>query len=48
MKHLLSIEAMEPKSIETILENAGVMKAQRGDSQHQRGQANARLRISQS
>jgi ornithine carbamoyltransferase len=26
---------MEPKSIETILENAGVMKAQRGDSQHQ-------------
>jgi len=35
MKHLLSIEAMEPKSIETILENAGVMKAQRGDSQHQ-------------
>ena len=35
MKHLLSIEAMEPKSIETILENAAVMKAQRGDSQHQ-------------
>ena len=35
MKHLLSIEAMEPKSIETILENAGVMKSQRGDSQHQ-------------
>ena len=35
MKHLLSIEAMEPKSIVTILENAGVMKAQRGDSQHQ-------------
>jgi ornithine carbamoyltransferase len=35
MKHLLSIKAMEPKSIVTILENAGVMKAQRGDSQHQ-------------
>ena len=35
MKHLLSIEAMEPKSIETILENAAIMKAQRGDSQHQ-------------
>ncbi|SVC56087.1 uncharacterized protein METZ01_LOCUS308941, partial [marine metagenome] len=26
---------MEPKSIVTILENAGDMKAQRGDSQHQ-------------
>lgn len=35
MKHLLSIEAMDAKSIETILENASVMKAQRGDSQHQ-------------
>jgi ornithine carbamoyltransferase len=35
MKHLLSIEAMDAKSIETILENAGVMKARRGDSQHQ-------------
>ena len=35
MKHLLSIEAMDAKSIETVLENAGVMKAQRGDSQHQ-------------
>ena len=35
MKHLLSIEAMDATSIETILENAGVMKAQRGDSQHQ-------------
>jgi len=35
MKHLLSIEAMEPKSIETILENAAVMKAQREKSQHQ-------------
>ena len=35
MKHLLSIEAMESKSIETILENAAVMKAQRGKSQHQ-------------
>jgi ornithine carbamoyltransferase len=35
MKHLLSIEAMEPKSIETILENAAVMKTQRGDNQHQ-------------
>ncbi|MDE2713166.1 MAG: ornithine carbamoyltransferase [Verrucomicrobiota bacterium] len=35
MKHLLSIEAMDATSIETILENAGVMKAQRGNSQHQ-------------
>ncbi len=35
MKHLLSIEAMDAASIETILENTGVMKAQRGDSQHQ-------------
>ncbi|MDP6035371.1 MAG: ornithine carbamoyltransferase [Verrucomicrobiota bacterium] len=35
MKHLLSIEAMEPKSIETILENAATMKAQRGNNQHQ-------------
>ena len=35
MKHLLSIEAMESKSIEIILENAAVMKAQRGKSQHQ-------------
>ena len=35
MKHLLSLEAMDAASIETILENAGVMKAQRGDSQHQ-------------
>ena len=35
MKHLLSIEAMDAASIETILENAGVMKAQRGDSHHQ-------------
>ncbi len=35
MKHLLSIEAMDPKSIEAILENAAVMKAQRGKSQHQ-------------
>ena len=35
MKHLLSIEAMDAKSIETVLENAGVMKAQRGDRQHQ-------------
>ena len=35
MKHLLSIEAMDTPSIETILENATVIKAQRGDSQHQ-------------
>jgi ornithine carbamoyltransferase len=35
MKHLLSIEAMDTASIETILENATVIKAQRGDSQHQ-------------
>ena len=35
MKHLLSIESMDSASIETILENATVIKAQRGDSQHQ-------------
>ena len=35
MKHLLSIEAMDTASIETILGNATVIKAQRGDSQHQ-------------
>ncbi len=35
MKHLLSIEAMNAASIEAILENATVIKAQRGDSQHQ-------------
>ena len=35
MKHLLSIEAMDKASIKTILENATVIKAQRGDSQHQ-------------
>ncbi len=35
MKHLLSIEAMEPKSIETILENATAIKAKRGNNQHQ-------------
>jgi len=35
MKHLLSIEAMDTESIGTILENATVIKAQRGDSQHQ-------------
>ena len=35
MKHLLSIEAMDAASIGTILENASVIKAQRGDSQHQ-------------
>ena len=35
MKHLLSIEAMDAASIEAILENATVIKAQRGDSQHQ-------------
>jgi ornithine carbamoyltransferase len=35
MKHLLSIEAMDTASIKTILENATVIKAQRGDSQHQ-------------
>ena len=34
MKHLLSIEAMDTASIKTILENATVIKAQRGD-QHQ-------------
>ena len=35
MKHLLSIESMDTASIKTILENATVIKAQRGDSQHQ-------------
>ena len=35
MKHLLSIEAMDTASIKTILEKATVIKAQRGDSQHQ-------------
>ena len=35
MKHLLSIEAMDAASIGTILENATVIKDQRGDSQHQ-------------
>ena len=35
MKHLLSIEAMDTASIKTILENTTVIKAQRGDSQHQ-------------
>ena len=35
MNHLLSIEAMDAASIGTILENATVIKAQRGDSQHQ-------------
>ena len=35
MKHLLSIEAMDTASIKIILENATVIKAQRGDSQHQ-------------
>ena len=35
MKHFLSIEAMDTASIETILENTTVMKAQRGSSQHQ-------------
>ena len=35
MKHLLSIEAIDTASIKTILENATVIKAQRGDSQHQ-------------
>ena len=35
MKHLLSIELMDTAAIETILENTTVIKAQRGDSQHQ-------------
>jgi len=35
MKHLLSIEAMDTASIKIILENTTVIKAQRGDSQHQ-------------
>ena len=39
MKHLLSIEAMDTASIKTILENATVIKAQRGDSQHNRSPA---------
>ena len=35
MKHLLSIETMDSESIETILENANVIKTQRGDCQDQ-------------
>tara|TARA_B100001123_G_scaffold96967_1_gene111689 strand:- start:1859 stop:2752 length:894 start_codon:yes stop_codon:yes gene_type:complete len=35
MKHLLSIESMDKRDIETILENAAVMKAQRGNNQYQ-------------
>ena len=35
MKHLLSIEAMNTKSIGIILENTADIKAQRGDRQHQ-------------
>ena len=35
MKHLLSIESMDAPSIEHILENTAIMKAQRGESQHQ-------------
>ena len=35
MKHLLSIEAMDTKSIETILENTAGIKAQRGNRQDQ-------------
>ena len=34
MKHLLSIEALSRKEIETILNNAKVFKRERGDSQH--------------
>ena len=35
MKHLLSIESMDPPSIDHILENTAIMKSQRGESQHQ-------------
>ena len=35
MKHLLRIESMDAPSIEHILENTAIMKAQRGESQHQ-------------
>jgi ornithine carbamoyltransferase len=34
MKHLLGIEAISPKEILTILDNAKVFKRERGDSQH--------------
>lgn len=34
MKHLLSLEALSRKEMETILENSKVFKATRGDSQH--------------
>src|SRR5687767_10792166 len=34
MKHLLSIEALSRKEIQTILDNAKVFKRERGDSQH--------------
>lgn len=34
MKHLLSIEAISRKDIQTILENAKALKRQRGDGQH--------------
>jgi ornithine carbamoyltransferase len=34
MKHLLSLEAMSRKDMETILENSKIFKATRGNSQH--------------
>jgi ornithine carbamoyltransferase len=35
MKHLLSLEKLPRADMDVILQNAGVIKAQRGDSQHQ-------------
>ncbi len=35
MKHLLSLEKLSRADMETILQNSGVLKKQRGDSQHQ-------------
>src|SRR5215211_175546 len=34
MKHLLSLEKLPRADMDVILQNAGVIKAQRGDSQH--------------
>lgn len=35
MKHLLSLEKLDPAQIRILLENSAVLKRQRGDSQHQ-------------
>ena len=34
MKHLLSLEKLPRADMDVILQNAGVIKSQRGDSQH--------------